>query len=83
MGVMTAMPAPYRKIFVDFAPIGRASVFSRTFWPEEIADFHLGDVVSVVGDAVEPRLAKVIDVNEAAGSVRFELIDAGEFGEVA
>lgn len=63
-----------REIFVDYNHIGRATHFRTRLFRSEREGLHVGDLVTVVGDAVEPRTARVLSIDEAGAEL--EIADA-------
>jgi hypothetical protein len=55
------------RFFVDYTHIGHACRFRTCLFRSEREGLEVGDVVLVVGDAVEPRQAQVVQMTDADG----------------
>jgi hypothetical protein len=63
-----------REVFVDYNHIGHARRFRTRLFRSERDGLRVGDKVLVVGDAVEPRHAKVIELAEAGREAELEFL---------
>jgi hypothetical protein len=63
-----------REIFVDYNHIGCASRFRTRLFRSEREGLQVGDVVLVVGDAVEPRQARVVALTDEGREAELEFI---------
>lgn len=63
-----------REIFVDYNHIGHACRFQTRLFRSEREGLEVGDVVLVVGDAVEPRQAKVVGLTDGGREAELEFL---------
>ena len=63
-----------REVFVDYNQIGHADRFRTRLFRSERERLRVGDIVLVVGDAVEPRHTKVMDLAEAGREAELEFL---------
>ncbi|HVW32573.1 MAG TPA: hypothetical protein VHL53_08550 [Acidimicrobiia bacterium] len=67
-----------REIFVDFNHVGHACRFRTRLFRSEREGLQVGDVVLVVGDAVEPRPARVLELAEDGREVELAFLDEAD-----
>lgn len=61
-------------ISVDYSRVGRSLRFSAHVFAEERAALHVGDLVTVTGDDVDERKARVIALCDEDRSAEFEFV---------
>lgn len=71
---MTGSEHNDRVIFVDYSRVGYATTFTIPLMRHERAQLEVGDVVTVVGDAVAPMAAKVEAVDLEGGCATLRLL---------
>lgn len=64
-----------REIFVDFNHVGHACQFRTRLFRSEREGLEVGDVVLVVGDAFEPRRAKVLELADDGREAELAFLD--------
>ncbi len=67
-----------REVFVDYNHIGHASRFRTGLFRSEREGLEVGDVVLVVGDAVEPREARVVQMTDDGREAELEFVAFGD-----
>jgi hypothetical protein len=63
-----------RQVFVDYNHIGHACRFRTRLFRSEREGLEVGDIVLVVGDAVEPRQARVIELADEGREAELEFL---------
>lgn len=61
-----------REVFVDYNHIGHPRRFRTRLFRSEREGLEVGDVVLVVGDAVEPRQARVVQMTDGGREAELE-----------
>jgi hypothetical protein len=67
-----------REIFVDYSHIGHACRFRTRLFKPEREGLEVGEVVLVVGDAVEARQARVVEMSTDGREVELEFVAFSE-----
>jgi len=65
-----------REIFVDFNHVGHAYRFRTRLFRSERKGLAVSDIVLVVGDAVEPRRAQVLQLADEGREAELAFLDA-------
>lgn len=63
-----------REVFVDYNHVGHACRFRTRLFRSEREGLKVGDIVVVVGDAVEPRQARVVELSEDGREAELEFV---------
>jgi hypothetical protein len=63
-----------REVFVDYNHVGHACRFRTRLFRSEREGLEVGDVVLVVGDAVEPREARVVQMTDDGREAELEFV---------
>lgn len=63
-----------RQVFVDYNHIGHACGFRTRLLRSEREGLAVGEVVLVVGDAVEPRPARVVELSDDGREAELEFV---------
>lgn len=67
-----------REVFVDYNHIGHACRFRTRLFRSERQGLMVGEVVLVVGDAVEPRQARVVELSDDGREAGLEFVAFSE-----
>lgn len=63
------------EIFVDYSRFGRARHLHTQTWHEERAQLRVGQIVTVIGDSVDPAPAVITAIDDTTGRVDLDLLD--------
>ncbi|MGH9039940.1 MAG: hypothetical protein ACRDZ3_06895 [Acidimicrobiia bacterium] len=63
-----------REVFVDYNHIGHACRFRTRLFKSEREGLAAGDVVLVIGDSVEARQARVLELSEDGREAELEFL---------
>ncbi len=63
-----------REVFVDYDHIGHACRFQTRLFRSEREGLEVGEVIPVVGDAVEARRARVVEMSTDGREVELEFV---------
>jgi hypothetical protein len=67
-----------RGVFVDYNHVGHACRFRTRLFRSEREGLEVGDIVLVVGDAVEPRQARVVALTDEGREAELEFLAYSE-----